>query len=348
MTYSALIIYLTRAIQFGLNLTMLKSWELGCSTSQMASSMVIISDIPVPQSAPSEVNIELLSIGNELLSGTIANTNAQWISTQTTKAGGTVKRITTVGDRHREISSTIRDCVHRGPDWLIISGGLGPTYDDKTLQGLSSALGQRLKLDPCAVEMLKKSYARHKQRLVSNDNKLNDVRLKMARIPRGSVPIQNPIGSAPSVFIEVKRGVGTRKTRIFCLPGVPKEMKAVFSRTILPQIKECVGKYYFIESMFESIGVSESMLAPTLSRLVDSYPTNNIYLKTHPRGYETKVSRNRKIRSKPKLNIQVVSKGKDKSRVEARYNTIIDTLKVEINRLGGKMYFTNANRTTPE
>jgi nicotinamide-nucleotide amidase len=177
---------------------------------------------------------------------------------------------------------------------------------------------------------------------------LNYVRLKMARIPRGSVPIQNPIGSAPSVFIEVKRGVGTRKTRIFCLPGVPKEMKAVFSRTILPQIKECVGKHYFIESMFETIGVSESMLAPTLSRLVDSYPTNNIYLKTHPRGYETKVSRNRKISSKPKLNIQVVSKGKDKSRVEARYNTIIDTLKVEINRLGGKMYFTNANKTTPE
>ena len=97
--------------------------------------MVIISDIPVPQSVPSEVNIELLSIGDELLSGTIANTNAQWISTQTTKAGGTVKRITTVGDRHREISSTIRDCIHRGPDWLIISGGLGPTYDDKTLQG---------------------------------------------------------------------------------------------------------------------------------------------------------------------------------------------------------------------
>jgi nicotinamide-nucleotide amidase len=327
---------------------MLKLWELGCSTSQMASSMVIISDIPVPQSVPSEVNIELLSIGNELLSGTIANTNAQWISTQTTKAGGTVKRITTVGDRHREISSTIRDCVHRGPDWLIISGGLGPTYDDKTLQGLSSALSQRLKLDPCAVEMLKKSYARHKQRLVSNDNKLNDVRLKMARIPRGSVPIQNPVGSAPSVFIEVKRGVGTTKTKIFCLPGVPKEMKAVFSRAILPQIKESVGKYYFIESMFETSGVSESMLAPTLSRLVDSYATNDIYLKTHPRGYEMKVSRNRKIRSKPKLNIQIVSKGKDKLRVEARYDTIVDTLKVEIHRLGGKMYFTNANRMTPE
>src|ERR671910_366060 len=310
--------------------------------------MVIVSDTRTTEQDMLEASIEIISVGNELLSGTIANTNAQWISAQIAKAGGIVKRITTLGDWDKEISSAIKDSIQRGPDWLILTGGLGPTYDDNTLRGLSSALGQRLKLDPRAVEMLKKSYARHKQRLVSSDNKLNDVRLKMARIPRGSVPIQNPIGSAPSVFMEVKRGVGTRKTRIFCLPGVPNEMKAVFSRTILPQIKESVGRYYFIESMFETIGVSESMLAPTLSRLVDSYPTNNIYLKTHPRGYETKASRNRKIRSKPKLNIQVVSKGKDKSRVEARYNTIIDTLKVEINRLGGKMHFTNANRTTPE
>src|ERR671910_1046201 len=310
--------------------------------------MVIVSDTRTTEQDMLEASIEIISVGNELLSGTIANTNAQWISAQITKAGGTVKRITTLGDWDKEISSAIKDSIQRGPDWLILTGGLGPTYDDNTLRGLSSALGQRLKLDPRAVEMLRRSYARHKQRLVSSDNKLNDVRLKMARIPRGSVPIQNPIGSAPSVSIEVKRGVGTRKTRIFCLPGVPKEMKAVFSRTILPQIKQSVGRYYFIDSIFETIGVGESMLAPTLSRLVNSYPTNDIYLKTHPRGYETKVSRNRKIRSKPKLNIQVVSKGKDKSRVEVRYNTIIETLKVEINRLGGKMYFTNANRTTPE
>jgi molybdopterin-biosynthesis enzyme MoeA-like protein len=89
--------------------------------------------------------------------------------------------------------------------------------------------------------------------------------------------------------------------------------------------------------MFETIGVSESMLAPTLSGLVDSYPTNDIYLKTHPKGYKMKVPRNRKIRSKPKLNIQIVSKGKDKSHVEARYATVLDALREEINKLGGKI-----------
>ena len=118
----------------------------------------------------------------------------------------------------------------------------------------------------------------------------------MARIPKGSIPIQNPVGSAPSIYIDVMNGVGT--TRIFCLPGVPKEMKAVFSSVILPQIMERIGKYYFEESIFETIGVSESMLAPTLSRLVDSYPPDELYLKTHPKGYGTKVSRNRKIRIK--------------------------------------------------
>jgi molybdenum cofactor synthesis domain-containing protein len=306
--------------------------------------MVIVSDTRTTEQDMLEASIEIISVGNELLSGTIANTNAQWISAQITKAGGTVKRITTLGDWDKEISSAIKDSIQRGPDWLILTGGLGPTYDDNTLRGLSSALGQRLKLDTRAVEMLRRSYAQHKQRLAIN-SRINETRLKMARIPRGSIAVQNPVGSAPSVYIDVESDAGTKRTRIFCLPGVPKEMKAVFSGVILPQIKEKVGKYYIVESMFETIGVSESMLAPTLSRLVVSHPSDKLYLKTHPKGYSyvMKISSNRRIRSKPKpkLNIQIVSKGKERSQVEARYRTILDTLKVEIRRLGGKMYSPN-------
>lgn len=307
--------------------------------------MVIVSDTRTTEQDMLEASIEIISVGNELLSGTIANTNAQWISAQITKAGGTVKRITTLGDWDKEISSAIKDSIQRGPDWLILTGGLGPTYDDNTLRGLSSALGQRLKLDTRAVEMLRRSYAQHKQRLAIKNSRINETRLKMARIPRGSIAVQNPVGSAPSVYIDIESDAGTKRTRIFCLPGVPKEMKAVFSGVILPQIKEKVGKHYIVESMFETIGVSESMLAPTLSRLVVSHPSDELYLKTHPKGYSyvMKISSNRRIRSKPKpkLNIQIVSKGKERSQVEARYRTILDTLKVEIRRLGGKMYSPN-------
>jgi molybdenum cofactor synthesis domain-containing protein len=287
----------------------------------------------IPRSDSGESNVELLSIGNELLSGTITNTNARWISSKITKAGGLVKRITTVGDSVVEISQAVKECIERRPGWLIISGGLGPTYDDMTLQGLSSALGQELVLDPRAVEMLRKSYSRYISR-IATDIKLKDVQLKMAKIPKGSTPIQNPVGSAPAVFIQEEK----TKTRIFCLAGVPKEMKAIFSNVIMPQFKEIVGRYYFVESIFETVGVTESMLAPTLSRLVKSYATNDIYLKTHPKGYTSKPRS--KPNPKPKLNIQIASKGKDKLQVEARYNTILKTLKEEIHKVGGRIYVT--------
>jgi nicotinamide-nucleotide amidase len=293
--------------------------------------------IPISSDATIRVNIELLSIGNELLSGTIANSNAQWISSKITQAGGLVKRITTVGDSISEISAAAKESIQRSPDWLIVSGGLGPTYDDKTLQGLSTALGQELALDPEALEMLRKSYARNPS---TRNYELNDIRLKMARIPRGSVPIQNPVGSAPSIII--KNTNSDKKTRIVCLPGVPKEMKAIFSNTIMPQLKITIGDYFFVESIFETIGISESMLAPTLSSLVDSYPVDAIYLKTHPRGYRHETSN--KHKTKPKLNIQIVSKGKEKVQVKKRYNAILDALTSEIGRLGGKICLTNTKK----
>ena len=233
-----------------------------------------------------------------------------------------------------------KESIQRSPDWLIVSGGLGPTYDDKTLQGLSTALGQELALDPEALEMLRKSYARNPS---TRNYELNDIRLKMARIPRGSVPIQNPVGSAPSIIIKNTNSDNPNsKTRIVCLPGVPKEMKAIFSNTIMPQLKITIGDYFFTESVIETIGISESVLAPTLSSIVDSYPVDAIYLKTHPRGYRLETSNKHKI--KPKLNIQIVSKGKEKEKVKKRYNDILDVLKSEIGRLGGKIYLTNTKR----
>jgi nicotinamide-nucleotide amidase len=300
----------------------------------------------IGKTSQGEGTVELLSIGDELLNGTITDTNARWISNKITRAGGVVKRITTVRDRPIEISYVINECIDRRPRWLIVSGGLGPTYDDKTLSGIARALGRELILDQRAVKMLKKSYARPKRRLASSDNTLNDARLKMAKIPRGSVPIQNPIGSAPSIYVEVKRGTETvaRKggtTSIVCLPGVPKEMKAIFARNILPRIKDSVNNFCFVESMLKTVGVSESMLASTLSRIVDSYPTNDIYLKTHPKGFKRKVSRNRGVRLKPtiepKLNIQIVSKGKSRTKVQERYKAILKVLKEEILKLGGKI-----------
>lgn len=264
---------------------------------------------------------EILCVGDELLSGITINTNAYWISQKITEAGGSVKRITVIGDDVDEISLGVRASIARKPNWLILSGGLGPTYDDKTIQGVASGLGLELVVDKIALDMLKNSYARH-----STNYELNDIRLKIAKIPIGSKPIQNPVGNAPSVLIDVG------ETKIVCLPGVPGEMEAIFLESILPKMKKFVGDFHIVESNYETIGVSEAMLVPTLSEIVESNPTDSIYLKTHPMGYSSNINND-----KPQMRIQIVSKGNDKAEVQRRFNKISNMLLEEISRLNGKI-----------
>src|SRR5919199_155578 len=209
------------------------------------------------------ITFEILCIGNEILSGTIVNTNAYWLSKIITRAGGFVKRVTVAEDNVNEISLAIRESLVREPSWLIICGGLGPTYDDKTLEGLAVALHVDLIVDKTAIEMLKKSYSRY-----SSNHRLDRTRLKMARIPKGSIPIQNPVGSAPSILIDPSKkdnGGSTSSfsssiaayntnTMIVCLPGVPNEMKAIFLESILPKIKKMIGDFHSIETTHEIRG----------------------------------------------------------------------------------------------
>lgn len=287
------------------------------------------------------LTFEILCIGNEILSGTIVNTNAHWLSKMITQAGGSVKRVTVAKDDVNEISSVIKESLAREPSWIIICGGLGPTYDDKTLEGLTVALHVDLILDNAAIEMMKESYSRY-----SSKHKLDETRLKMARIPKGSIPIQNPVGSAPSILIATYKKdnriiissfssssgtVAIADTMIVCLPGVPEEMKAIFLESILPKMKKMIGDFHFIETTHEITGVSEAMLAPTISMIVQSNPADLVYLKTHPLTFTNDSN-------KPKLRIQIVSKGRDRHEVQARYNNIFNTIIDEIHRLNGKVF----------
>ena len=104
--------------------------------------------------------VEILCVGNELLSGITLNTNAHWIAAQVAKAGGTVERVTVVGDDLGAISTAVKESLARKPDILVTTGGLGATYDDMTLEGVARALGRKVSLDKEAVEMLKRSYRR--------------------------------------------------------------------------------------------------------------------------------------------------------------------------------------------
>ena len=262
--------------------------------------------------------VEVLCVGEELLSGITLNSNAHWLAGQVAAAGGTARRITVVGDHLEEISAAVRESLARKPDILVMTGGLGSTYDDLTLEGVAAALGKKVALDQRAVEMLKKSYARRKL-----GYELTEARLKMAKIPEGSTPIQNPVGSAPAIFDEAGG------CKIFCLPGVPAEMQGIFLQHILPVIKKAVGRFAAREVNYSVRGVTEAMMAPALVRIVGSYPREAIYLKTHPRGY---------FRSKtPQIRVQVISRGSDAKEVKKRLDEIARIIEKEIAALGGRI-----------
>jgi nicotinamide-nucleotide amidase len=191
------------------------------------------------------------------------------------------------------------------------------------LEGVSSALGRNLELSKKALDMMQKSYER-----LSIEYQLNEFRLKMATIPTGSMPVQNNVGIAPAVLIEAK-STQRSMTRIFCLPGVPKELKGIFSAFMMPILKKHLSVYHVIETTHEVIGVGESSLTPVLFKIRNSNLPQSIYVKTHPKGYTSG--------HKPKLRIQIVSKGHIKKRVQTKYKETFSLIMDEINRLNGKI-----------
>jgi len=217
--------------------------------------------------------VELLSIGNELLLGNTINTNAAWIATQITSAGAEVNRITTIGDNLRDISGEVKKSLRREPDFLIITGGIGPTFDDMTLKGVAQGLGRRIRVDPAAVKLIRSHYAR---RFGRKTMQLTKPRLKMAQIPAGGVPIPNPVGTAPAVLLTLGQ------TEIFCLPGVPSEAKAIFLGSIFERIRAKARGRAYVESWLRISGIYESALAPIIDRVMSHTP--GVYIKSHPRG----------------------------------------------------------------
>lgn len=217
------------------------------------------------------VTVELLCFGNELLIGKVVNTNASYMAQELTNAGAEVTRIVVLSDALDDLVSGFREALERSPDFVITSGGLGPTYDDKTLEGLARALNIPLEENPDALKMVRTAYS------FLNVN-LNPARKKMAKLPRSALPIRNPVGTAPAIFL---RAEGYRPA-IYCLPGVPTELKAIFNERILPEISKRGSSFF--QTSFLCSGVGESSLAHLTEKLVSQHP--KIYIKSHPKMTE--------------------------------------------------------------
>jgi molybdenum cofactor synthesis domain-containing protein len=264
------------------------------------------------------VAMEIICVGNELLIGKTLNTNALWLGKQATNLGANVKRITVVQDTVEEIANIVLESINRKPQFIVTTGGLGPTFDDKTLEGIAKALSRRLEVNQKALAVVKEKceeYARKRQ--LSTTIELTPPRVKMATLPEKTEPINNPIGTAPAVRVDMERTV------LFALPGVPSEMEAIFTETIVPLLKQAVGDRVFCEKSMFLDNMMESNLAPLIDRVMSA--NKGVYIKSHPMGVE-----------KPHIEIHLTVAAKAEEKPMKMLEKSMRQLSILVEEKGGK------------
>ena len=163
----------------------------------------------------------------------------------------------------------------RKPQFIITTGGLGPTFDDMTLLGVAKALNRKLEVNPAALAFVKQRCTEYaKKRGFPTEIELTLPRVKMATLPERTEVVNNPIGTAPGVRADVCGTV------LFMLPGVPPEMEAIFVETIAPLLREAAVGCVFSERSVFTENIFESKLAPLIDRVM--IDNAGVYVKSHP------------------------------------------------------------------
>ncbi len=204
------------------------------------------------------MNAIILSVGDELVLGQTIDTNSAWIDQQLAAVGCEVIADAIVADRQETIEAAIRLAAAHA-DFLIISGGIGPTADDLTRHALAAVMGVPLELNEAWLARLE-SFFQKLGRAMPQTNRIQ------AMIPRGAETIENTAGTAAG--IHVKSGISNLKSEIFVMPGVPKEMKIMFERDVLPHIRAKGGGAVILSRTLHTFGLGESSVAEKLGDLM--------------------------------------------------------------------------------
>ncbi len=218
------------------------------------------------------IGIEILGIGNEILLGDVQDTNTHWLCRQVTGRGGRVRRVTIVGDEPAVIAAEIKAALGRRPAAIFTSGGLGPTDDDLTLAAVAAALSVPLEENAEALALVAARYTELAEQGYVASAELSPERRKMARLPRGAVPLANRVGTAPGVLLRLS------ETAIVCLPGVPAELKHIFSVSLESFLIELFGQRDFAAVTVVTDSGDESVLAPIVRAVAAAHP--NVYVKS--------------------------------------------------------------------
>jgi nicotinamide-nucleotide amidase len=203
----------------------------------------------------SSVQVELITIGDELLLGFTIDTNAAHISRTLAASGVEVVRRTTVGDEAEKIAAAVREALDR-TGAVITTGGLGPTSDDLTKPAIAKIFGREMKLDEAMAAKIEERWrARFPNSRFPATNRMQ------AEIPEGALILTNRHGTAPGIWLEDERG-----RWVAMLPGVPREMRGMLAEELLPAIRRRAQKEenIILSGTLRTTGIAESAIADLL------------------------------------------------------------------------------------
>jgi nicotinamide-nucleotide amidase len=196
---------------------------------------------------------EILAVGTEILLGQIENSNARWMSERLALVGVDVLHHQVVGDNEARIADAFRLALSRA-DVVIATGGLGPTQDDVTREGLAQALEVELEPVPAIEEWLRERFAGLGREMAESN-------LRQALVPAGARYIVPERGTAPGLICQHEG------RRVYAVPGVPVEMKEMLEGTILPELAGIAGSVTIVSRVLKVTGMAESRLAEVLDDL---------------------------------------------------------------------------------
>ncbi len=211
---------------------------------------------------------EIVTIGTELLLGEIVDTNSAWIAQRLTTIGLNLFYTTTVGDNLGRITDVLKRALARC-EVVITTGGLGPTLDDMTREGVAGATDRELYLDEELLEEIRAYFGQRRFQMPESNN-------RQALLPRGAEVIHNPVGTAPAFCVEHNGRL------IISLPGVPHEMRYLMEHEVLPLLGQRYGLRAMIKSrVLRTCGIGEGSVGELIADFMElSNPT--VGTRAHP------------------------------------------------------------------
>ncbi len=201
---------------------------------------------------------EVITIGDELLYGQTLDTNTQWMGQELNRVGIKISRKMAIGDRREDILSALDEAQQRA-DIILITGGLGPTKDDITKTTLADYFNCPIAIHPQALADLKALFAQRNYPLTA----LNE---QQAALPEKCEMVPNAMGTAPGMWFE-------QAGKVFVsMPGVPYEMRAMMTATVLPRLQETFALPVIFHQMIQTVGIGESWLSEKIADWESALP----------------------------------------------------------------------------